>query len=68
MTGDKQILDIGLEDLLRKLGMNVLPMQSQFEAYIVEFQLFGAFLHHYIPEKLASENTKSVIVDRTRSS
>ena len=68
VTGDKQVLDIGLEDLLGKLGMNVLPMHSRFEAYTVEFQLFGAFLHHYIPAKLASEDTEIPIVDRTHSS
>ena len=49
VTGDKQILDIGLEDLPRKLGMTTLPICSRFEAYTVDFQLFGAFVHYYIP-------------------
>ena len=68
ITGDKQILDMGLEDLPRELGMNMLPMRSRFEAYTAEYQLFGAFLHYYMPEKLASEDTEILGVDRIRSS
>ena len=68
VTGDKEILDIGVQDLPRKLGMNMLPIHSRFEAYMAEFQLFGAFLHHYIPEKLVSEDIESLVVDRTHSS
>ena len=68
ITGDKQILDMGLEDLLRELGMNMLPMRSRFEACTAEYQLFGTFLHYYMPEKLASEDTEIRLVDQTRSS
>ena len=68
VTGDKQILDIGIKDLPEKLGMNMLPIRSRFEAYTAEFQLFGTFIHHYIPETQASEDTEVLVADRTHSS
>lgn len=67
VTGDKQILDMGIEELPRKLGMNMQPFHSRLEAYTAEFQLFGVFSHHYLPGKPASEDIESLVVDRAHS-
>ena len=57
VTSDEQVLGMGLGELPKKLGMDVLPVYSRFQAYNPEVQYSpGRFLHHYEPEKQASED------------
>lgn len=57
ITGDEQVLDMSYEALPRKLGMYMLPVYSQFEAYNPKLQYSsGWFLHQYEPEPQADED------------
>ena len=58
ITGDEKVLDMRLGDLPSKLGMDMMPVYSLFQAYDTGIQYSpGSFLFKYIPEKQIGEDT-----------
>ena len=58
ITGDEKVLDMSFGDLPSKLGMDMMPVYSLFQAYDSGIQYSpGSFLFQYSPGKRVGENT-----------
>ena len=66
VSGDDRVLSMGLTELLKKLGMVMLPVPWRYQTYS-DFQEYnsqlatrpGFFWHQYIPETCVGEDAKS---------
>ncbi len=70
IAGDEKVLDMSLGEFPSQLGMNMMPMYSQFQAYTPEIPFSpGAFLFQYVPEehvdKAADLQHQYLAIDQT---
>ena len=71
ITGDEKILDLSFGEFPSKLGMNMMPLYTHFEAYQPEIQFSpGSFSHQYLPQnyvgKAPEPQQKYIIFDRSQ--